>query len=70
MFHTAWCSADGRTWQKRSDDVPSGGPRTVLNGNIYAIGRTELRWSPSDQVWKSTDGYTWRLGYQNTLRFP
>lgn len=66
----AFCSTDGRSWQKKSDDVPFGGPRAVLDGNIYAIGRTGLRWSPSDQVWKSTDGYTWRLGYQNTLRFP
>ena len=70
LMHTAWCSSDGRTWQKRADDVPIGGPRTVLDGTIFAIGRTEARFWSSDQVWKSTDGFTWRLGYRNSLRFP
>jgi hypothetical protein len=65
----AWCSADGATWEKKSDDVPYG-PVALLNGAVFLIGNATAPFNALDLVWKSTDGISWRLGYQNTMRFP
>ena len=68
-LHDVWCSSDGGTWQQRSDDVPNGA-FAVLNGTAFVVGSTKSRYWSNDIVWKSADGVSWRLGYQNTLRFP
>jgi len=68
-LHDVWCSSDGRTWQQRSDNVPNGA-FAVLNGTAFVVGSSKSRYWSNDIVWKSTDGVSWRLGYQNTLRFP
>jgi len=69
-LRTAWCTTDGRSWTKRADNVPINGPRSVLDGNLFSIGFSETPYAGEDQIWKSTDGFTWRKGYHNTLRFP
>jgi Kelch motif len=68
-LHDVWCSSDGGTWQQRSDDVPNGA-FAVLNGTAFVVGSSKSRYWSNDIVWKSADGVSWRLGYQNTLRFP
>ena len=68
-LHDVWCSSDAGTWQQRSNDVPNGA-FTVLNGTAFVVGSSQSRYWSNDIVWKSDDGVTWRLGYQNTLRFP
>jgi len=65
----AWCSSDGATWEKKLDDSPYG-PVAQLNGSVFLIGNTAAPFNAQDLVWKSTDGFSWRLGYQNTMRFP
>lgn len=64
----AWCSSDGLSWQKVADDAPTG-PLAYLSGSIWAIGTTIERPNRQDLVWKSTDGVSWRMGYQNVLTF-
>jgi hypothetical protein len=66
--YEAWCSADGRAWERRSTDVPAG-VFGSLNGVAFAIGPSEKRYGSMDLVWKSTDGVSWRQGYRNTLQF-
>ena len=68
-LHEVWCSRDGVSWQQRSTDVPNG-VFAVLNGTAFVIGSSRSRSWSNDVVWKSADGVSWRLGYQNTLRFP
>ena len=68
-LHDVWCSSDGGTWQQLSDDVPNGA-FAVLNGTAFVVGSSKSRYWSNDIVWKSADGVSWRLGYQNTLRFP
>ena len=67
--YEAWCSSDGIVWEKRSDDAPVG-PVAVLNGTAYIVGTSKARPWSQDMVWKSTDGFAWRLGYSNTMNFP
>lgn len=69
LVRDAWCSSDGATWEKKLDDSPYG-PVAELNGSVFVIGNTEAPFNAQDLVWKSTDGFSWRLGYQNTMRFP
>ncbi|HEY2401315.1 MAG TPA: hypothetical protein VGI23_13240 [Steroidobacteraceae bacterium] len=68
-LHDVWCSSDGVSWQQRSTDVPNG-VFAVLNGSAFVRGTSQSRYWSNDIVWKSADGVSWRLGYQNTLRFP
>ena len=68
-LHDVWCSSDGGTWQQRSSDVPNGA-FAVLSGTVFVVGSSKSRYWSNDIVWKSADGVSWRLGYQNTLRFP
>ena len=68
-FHDVWCSSDGKTWQQRSNDVPNGA-FAILNGTAFVVGSSQSRYWSNDVVWKSADGVSWRLGYQNTMRFP
>jgi hypothetical protein len=68
-LHDVWCSGDAGTWQQRSNDIPNGA-FTVLNGTAFVVGSTKARYWSNDIVWKSDDGVSWRVGYQNTLRFP
>lgn len=68
-LHDVWCSRDGVSWQQRSTDVPNG-VFAVLNGSAFVVGSSQSRYWSNDIVWKSADGVSWRLGYQNTLRFP
>lgn len=67
--HDVWCSSDGGTWQQRSSDVPNGA-FAVLSGTVFVVGSSQSRYWSNDIVWKSADGVSWRLGYQNTLHFP
>jgi hypothetical protein len=66
--HDAWCSADGLSWQKVADDVADGA-LVFLSGEAWALGGNDERPWESDLVWKSTDGVSWRMGYQNVLTF-
>ena len=68
-LHDVWCSSDGGTWQQRSSDVPNGA-FAVLSGTVFVVGNSKSRYWSNDIVWKSADGVSCRLGYQNTLRFP
>ena len=68
-LHDVWCSRDGVSWQQRSTDVPNG-VFAVLNGTAFVVGSSQSRSWSNDVVWKSADGVSWRLGYQNTLSFP
>jgi hypothetical protein len=65
----AWCSSDGAMWEKKVDDSPYG-PVAQLNGSVFVVGNTAAPFNAQDLVWRSTDGFSWRLGYQNTMRFP
>ncbi len=67
-LHDVWCSSDGGTWQQRSSDVPNGA-FAVLSGTVFVVGSSQSRYWSNDIVWQSADGISWRLGYQNTLRF-
>jgi hypothetical protein len=67
--HDAWCSANGREWQKKADtEAPGGFPATV-NGALYFVGPSAARINSTELIWKSVDGVAWRQGYRNTLRF-
>jgi hypothetical protein len=65
----AWCSSDGAMWEKKVDDSPYG-PVAQLNGSVFVVGNTAAPFNAQDLVWRSTDGFSWRVGYQNTMRFP
>lgn len=65
----AWCSSDGATWEKKGDDSPNG-PVALLNGSVWVVGDGAAPFRGEDLVWKSTDGFSWRLGYQSTMQFP
>lgn len=65
----AWCSSDGAMWEKKVDDSPYG-PVALLNGSVFVVGNTATPFNAQDLVWRSTDGFSWRLGYQNAMQFP
>jgi hypothetical protein len=66
---SVWCSSDGISWSNVTTVAPVG-PVAQVNTDYFVIG-SGVNWRDDyDLVWKSSDAATWRLGYQNTFKFP
>lgn len=66
---TLWCSPDGANWTVATTTAPLGMVAQV-NGWTYMIGSGPFPYGSNDFVWRSSDGISWRLGYQNVFHFP
>jgi hypothetical protein len=66
---TLWCSPDGINWSVATSVAPLGVVAQV-NGWTYMIGSGPVPYYSNDFVWRSSDGISWRLGYQNVFHFP
>jgi hypothetical protein len=66
-----WFSTDGTSWTAKANKLPPNiGRLAVHNNQLLVIGPSSKSFTNTNEVWSSTDGEDWHLGYRATFQYP